>query len=194
GVSGRVVSLMQGVVRAMFYDRLKYVALTALLAVGVAGFGIGRWAPAANGPKEEHKPLADGAGFLAALQPSKTAKERDPDNPRIAEKQEAPKADEPRPGTIGRRREAVIRLPSGTCTKEVEAAAYGSGRLTWTYEEERVLGLIEGSVMGFEFELSTEAEYSLSSNGTIYGLITSVHLNRLRVPDGEEYAELKPFI
>jgi RNA polymerase sigma factor (sigma-70 family) len=195
GVSGRVMSLMQGVIRAMFYDRLKYVAVTVLLAVGVAGFGIGRWAPAANGPKEEHKPLPDGAGPRVALQQApKATKERDSDNLHIAEKQEAPKADEVRPGTIGRRREAVIRLPSGTFTKEVEAAPYGSGRLTWTYEEERVLGLIEGSVMGFEFELATEAEYSLSSNGTIYGLITSVHLNRLRVPDGEEYAELKPFV
>ncbi len=194
GGSGRAMSLMQGVVRAMFYDRLKYVALTALLAVGVAGFGIGHWAPAANGPKEEHKLSADGASLQAALPPPKTAKERDPDNLRIAEKQEAPKADEARPGTTGRRREAVIRLPSGTFTKEIEAAPYGSGRLTWIYEEERVLGLIEGSVMGFEFELATEAEYSLSSNGTIYGLITSVHLNRLRVPDGKEYDELKPFI
>ncbi|HEY7156494.1 MAG TPA: RNA polymerase sigma factor [Gemmataceae bacterium] len=185
GVSGRAMSLMQGVVRAMFYDRLKYVALTALLAVGVAGFGIGRWAPAANGPKEEHKPLSDGAGPRVALQQTpKATKERD----------DAPKADEERPGTIGRRREAVIRLPSGTFTKEIEAAPYGSGRLTWTYEDERVLGLIEGSVMGFQFELATEAEYSLSSNGTIYGLITSARLNRLRVPDGEEYAELKPFI
>jgi RNA polymerase sigma factor (sigma-70 family) len=185
GVSGRVVSLMQGVVRAMFYDRLKYVALVVLLAVGVAGFGIGHWAPAANGPGEERKPLPDGAGpRLALQQPPKATKERD----------DAPKADEERPGTSGRRREAVIRLPSGTFTKEIEAAPYGSGRLTWTYEEERVLGLIEGSVMGFEFELATEAEYSLSSNGTIYGLITSVHLNRLRMPDGEEYAQLKPFL
>jgi hypothetical protein len=48
--------------------------------------------------------------------------------------------------------------------------------------------------MGFEFELATEAEYSLSSNGTIYGLLTGVHVNRLRVPDGKEFAELKPYV
>jgi hypothetical protein len=47
--------------------------------------------------------------------------------------------------------------------------------------------------MGFEVELATEAEYSLSSNGTIYGLITGVRLNHVRVPDGEPWAELKPF-
>src|SRR5919199_5812899 len=104
------------------------------------------------------------------------------------------KADEARPGPTGRRREAVIRLPAGTFVKEVDAAPYGSGRLTWTYEEERVLGLIEGSVMGVEFELATEAEYSLSSNGTIYGLLTGVRLNHLRLPDGEPFAQLKPFV
>src|SRR5262249_12045296 len=103
------------------------------------------------------------------------------------------KPDEARPG-VGRRREAIIRLPAGTFTKEVEAAPYGSGRLTWTYDEERVLGLIEGSVMGFEFELATEAEYALSSNGTIYGLLTSVRLNHLRLPEGGEFEGLKPFV
>jgi hypothetical protein len=42
--------------------------------------------------------------------------------------------------------------------------------------------------------LATEAEYSLSSNGTIYGLITGVRLNHLRLPDGEPFAQLKPFV
>src|SRR5262249_28905713 len=61
-------------------------------------------------------------------------------------------------------------------------------------EEDRVLGLIEVSVMGVEVELATEAEISLSSNGTIYGLVTGVRLNHLRLPDGEQFAELKPFV
>ena len=94
----------------------------------------------------------------------------------------------------GRRREAVIRLPVGTFVKDVEAAPYGSGRVTWTYEEDRVLGLIEASVMGFEVELATEAEYSLSSNGTIYGLLTGVKLNHLRLPASEEFSEIQPFV
>ena len=103
------------------------------------------------------------------------------------------KTDDAKPNTTGRRREVTIRLPSGTFTKEIEAAPYGNGRLTWTYEDDRVLGLIEGSIMGFEFELATEAEYSLSSSGTIYGLITSVRLNHLKIPDGETFEEIKPF-
>jgi RNA polymerase sigma factor (sigma-70 family) len=188
GVSGQTVSLMEGVVRAMFYDRLKYIALAVLLAVGLAGFGIGHWASASNGPGENRDPFMERPGPRAALP---AIKEKEPADPLISK---APaKADEVRPRAAGRRREAVIRLPVGTFAKEVDAAPYGSGRLTWTYDEERVLGLIEGSIMGFEFELATEAEYSLSSNGTIYGLLTSVRLNHVRLPDGEEYAELRPF-
>jgi RNA polymerase sigma factor (sigma-70 family) len=177
-LSLRTISLTEGVVRIMVFDRLKYVALAAVVAIGLVGFGVRTWAPAsqvaANG-----KALRDDGDSLAA---------------RDARGNEPTKADEGRPGPVGRRREALIRLPAGAFVKEVDAAPYGSGRLTWTYEEERVLGLIEGSVMGCEFELATEAEYSLSSTGTIYGLITSVRLNHLRLPDGEEFARLKPFV
>ncbi len=183
GVSGRTVSLTEGVVRAMFYDRLKYIALAALLVAGLAGFGIGHWASASDGPGKEPRPQTEANPRGALRAPAR----EEVDNPPVV----PARPDEGRPG---RRREAVIRLPAGTFVKEVDAAPYGSGRLTWTYEEERVLGLLEGSVMGVEFELATEAEYSLSSNGTIYGLVTSVRLNHLRVPDGEPFAELKPFI
>lgn len=192
GVSEATFTLSEGVVRAMFYDRVKYIALGVLLTVGVAGFGIGHWAAASNGTNEASKPAAKEADSPTAHRlPRFAVKEKEEDEPLAKPKG---KAEEARPGAAGRRREAVIHLPSGTFSKEVEVATYGSGRLTWNYEDERVLGLIEGSVMGFEFELSTEAEYALSSNGTIYGLLTSVRLNHLRVPESEEFAALKPFI
>lgn len=195
GISGGTVSLMEGVVRAMFYERMKYIALASLLTVGLAGFGIGHWAAASNGDGDERKPFAKQADSRVAHRlPHVAAKEKENEEPLDAPRgKEAAKIDEVRPGAAGRRREAVIRLPAGTFSKEVEAAPYGHGRLTWTYEEDRVLGLIEASVMGGELELATEAEVSLSSNGTIYGLITSVRLNHLRLPDSEEFAELKPF-
>jgi RNA polymerase sigma factor (sigma-70 family) len=187
GVSVRTVSLTEGVVRAMMWDKLKYIVLAALLAAGLAGYGIRQWVAAADGPEKGGKLFGDEAG-------PHVVKHREPGNPVAAPGgKDAAKADEARPGVTGRRREAVIRLPVGTFVKEVDAAPYGSGRLTWTYDEERVVGLIEGSVMGGEFELATEAEYSLSSNGTIYGLLTSVRLNHLRLPDKEEFAELKPY-
>jgi RNA polymerase sigma factor (sigma-70 family) len=188
GISGRTLSLTEGVVRAMLFDRLKYIALLALLAVGLAGFGIRHWATASDGPAAGRKTLLGEAGPVAA---------RDKDSaspPAGAAGKDGAKPDDARPPVPGRRREAVIRLPVGTFVKEVDAAPYGSGRLTWTYEEERVQGLIEGSIMGFEFEVATEAEFALSSNGTIYGLITSFRLNHLRLPDGEQFAEIKPFV
>jgi hypothetical protein len=162
----------------MVFDRAKYVALAALLAVGLAGFGIRHWASASDGPGKAKPHVEEG----------------DPRTAKDAGDKETAKAEDARPAAPGRRREAVIRLPAGTFVKEVDVASYGSARLTWTYEEERVLGVIEGSVMGVEFELATEAEYALSSNGTIYGLITGVRLNHLRLPEGEMFAEIKPFI
>jgi hypothetical protein len=159
------------------WNKLKYMALAVLLTVGLTRFGIGQWVAASNGAKNGQRPER------TALETAPTA----------LDAKEPARPDETRPAAAGRRREAVIRLPLGTFVKEVDAAPYGHGRLTWTYEEDRVLGLIEGSVMGGEFELATEAEISLSSNGTVYGLITGVRLNHLRLPDREDFAQLKPF-
>jgi RNA polymerase sigma factor (sigma-70 family) len=196
GVSGRTVSLTEGVVRAMMFDRLKFVVLATLVAVGLAGFGVRYWASAPDGPGSHggKSPPADVDPRAAFQLPPAAAREKELGNPPAAPGKDAAKADDAKPGTPGRRHEVVIQLPSGTFVKEVEAAPYGSGRLTWTYEEDRVLGLIEASVMGVEVELATEAEYSLSSNGTIYGLLTSVRLNHVRLPDGEPFAQIKPFI
>lgn len=185
GVPERIVSLTEGVVRAMVIDRLKFLALAALLAIGLAGFGLGHWASAAGGQN----------GDVAANDggPSQRAGDKPADPPVAARPgKDARAGDDPRLAVPGRRREAVIRLPAGTFVKEVDVPQYGSGRVTWTYEEDRVVGLIEASVMGVEVELATEAEYSLSRNGTIYGVLTSVHLNHLRLP--ETLAPFKPFV
>jgi RNA polymerase sigma factor (sigma-70 family) len=179
GASAQAILLTEGVVRAMRWNKL-YVALAALLAAGLVGFGISQWSSAADPPGGRKKPDEDATRTAAPAPAEKGAKE-------------TAKADESKPPVPGRRREAVIRLPVGTFVKEVDVAPYGFGRLTWTYEEDRVLGLVEGSAFGVEFELATEAEFSLSSTGTIYGLVTSVRLNHLRVGDGEQLAELKPF-
>jgi RNA polymerase sigma factor (sigma-70 family) len=195
GVSGGTVSLMEGVVRTMFYHRVKYIALASLLVVGLAGFGIGHWAAASNEANQDRlSPRNETDSRAAARVPRGAAKEKDEEEPLPASvtKNDA-KPNETAPGAPGRRREAVIRLPAGTFTKEVDAAPYGHGRLTWTYEEERVVGLIEANVMGGEIELATEAEYALSNNGTIYGLITSVRLNHLRLPNNEELGGLNQF-
>jgi RNA polymerase sigma factor (sigma-70 family) len=171
GVSERTIVLTEGVVRAMFHDKMKHLVLAALLIVGLAGFGIFQWVAASDGPGKESKLHPDAAG-----------------------NKEVAKGDEAKLGPTGRRREAVIRLPVGAFVKEVDAAPYGNGRLTWTYEEERVVGRLEGSVMGGEFDVSIETEHSLSSSGTIYGLITAFRINHLRLPDSHQFAELKPYL
>jgi RNA polymerase sigma factor (sigma-70 family) len=192
GVSGRTISLTEGVVHAMMWDRLKYVLVAALLAVGLVGFGIGQWVTAADRQGSAAKALPDEPGDrVTSTRPAAKGKEvaAPPEEPGG---KEAVKAEE-RPGAAGRRREIVIRLPAGTYVKEVDVAPYGSGRLTWNYEEDRVTGLIEGSVMGVEFEIATEAEYTLSSNGSIYGIVTGFRVNHLRLPDGDQFGELKPY-
>jgi RNA polymerase sigma factor (sigma-70 family) len=186
GVSLGTISLTQGVVRAMLWNKLKYIALAVLVVVGLAGYGIGQWVSASDGPggrKLAHDPTE-----------SRVAADKEPGNQAPTPTNEPAKKDESRPAAAGHSRQLVIQLPSGTYVKEIEAAPYGSGRLTWTYDDGRVVGLIEGSAMGFEFELAIEAEYSLSTTGTIYGIITGVRLNHIKLPDGDEFAQLKPYL
>ena len=162
----------------MVWNKVKYFVVGILLAIGGGGIGIHHWVTASDGAGVLRKGQKADPEVRGAVPPDKE-QEAGPDQP---EK----KAKNPAEVRVGRRREAVIRLPVGTFVKDVEAAPYGSGRVTWTYEDDRVLGVIEASVMGVEVELATEAEYSLSSNGTIYGLLTGVKLNHLRLPAGEE--------
>jgi hypothetical protein len=158
----------------MLWNKLKVVVVAAMLATGLAGFTVGRWASAdPSGPVQ--RSANKGVPPVQLAPPASTPA----------------KPDEAKPPAPGRRREAVIRVPVGTFVKEVEVAPYGSGRLTWTFEEDRILGTIEASVMGFEVELATEAEFSLSSNGTIYGIITGVKLSQLRI--GGQFAELQQY-
>ncbi len=184
GVSARTASLTQGVVRAMVIDRIRWMTLAALVLVGLAGLGLHRWASASDEGPGKTTPRSSVAAHDGEDAPVAA----------VAGTKEKGKADDSRQGPLARRREAVIRVPNGSFVKEVDAQPHGSGRVTWTYEEERVLGRIEGSVMGVEFELATEAEYSLSSNGTIYGVLTSVRLDHLRLPDIQEFEKIKPFV
>ena len=172
GVSERSVSLTEGVVRAMTWNKLRLVLAVLMVATGVGGFALGQW-----GTDKADKRKADPIQTAAEKpQPAKA------DDPKVA------KADDPKPAT-GRRKEAVIKVPTGTFVKDIDVAAYGSGRIAWTFEEERILGKIEANLPvlgGVEYELVTEAEYSLSGNGTIYGVVTGVKVTHLKIP-----AELK---
>jgi hypothetical protein len=148
--------------------------LAVVLAAGVIGFAIGQFQP---------KPVALAADEAAppkaeAVQPALSQVEV----PKPAKVEERP--------APGRRREATVKLPVGTFIKNMDAGEYGSGRLTWTFEDDKVFGIIEANVMGVEVELRTEAEISLSSNGTIYGIVTGIELTHVKVPAAGELGEL----
>jgi RNA polymerase sigma factor (sigma-70 family) len=164
GASDRSVSLTDGVVRTMTWNKLRLLLAAVMVATGLGGFALGQWGTQKPKPAEaDTKPTA--------------AKVDDP---------KPVKADEPKPAA-GRRKEAVIKVPSGTFVKEIDGGPYGSGRMSWTFEDEKVLGKIEASLAvfgGAEIELVTEAEYSLSSNGTIYGVVTGVKVTHLKIPQG----------
>jgi hypothetical protein len=177
-------------VRTMMWNKVKYLALVILLVAGLVGFGMGRWLQVNAGPETNTTRVADGTAKDPGNPPAQDGKKLAVP---AVEKDAGRPDDAGRPGQA-RRREAVIRMPSGTFVKEVDVPPYGSGRITWTYEEDHVNGLIEVSVMGFEVELATEAEISLSSNGTIYGLITGVRINHVRIPQNEEFGDLQKFV
>lgn len=166
GASDRAVSLSQGVVNAMMWTKLRVMLAVLMLTVGVGGFALGQWAT-----DKSAKPKADTVEKVAAA-------------PVKAEEPVLARSVKPDEGKlVGRRKEAVIKLPTGTFVKEIDVQPYGSGRLSWTFEDEKILGAIEASLpmFGVDIELQTEAEYSLSSNGTIYGVVTAVKLVNLKV-------------
>lgn len=151
-------------------------ALLAAALAGLGGFAIGQLQP---------KPVA-------ALPADKAppAKAEAPALPKVEEAKPAPpKAEDAKPAP-GRRREATVKMPAGTFVKDMDAGEYGSGRLTWTFEDDKVFGTIEANVMGFEVELRTEAEIALSSNGTIFGIVTGVELTHVKAPAAGELGEL----
>ncbi len=183
GLSERTISIVEGVIRTMIWDKVKYFAFMAVLAIGLLGFGLVKWASATDGNT--------GKDTVKSPFVFVNAKEQ---GPPAANAKDGAKPDEAKSKPGMRRSEAVIRLPLGTFVKEIEADPYGGGRVTWTYEEDRVVGLIEASVMGFEVTMTTEAEISLSSTGTVYGVLTAFRLTQVKLPHGEEYAEIKPFL
>lgn len=164
----------------MLTTKHRYALLAVALAAGLGGFTLGQLQP---------KPVA----ALAADKPA-PAKAEEP-KPVLPKVEGAPpaKAEDAKPAP-GRRREATVKMPVGTFVKDMDAGEYGSGRLTWTFEDDKVFGTIEASVMGVEVELRTEAEVSLSSNGTIYGVVTGIELVHVKVAAAGELGDLGVYV
>jgi RNA polymerase sigma factor (sigma-70 family) len=172
GPSPRSLSLAEGVVRTMTWKKLQLLAAAAMVATGLAGFALGQWALTDGSKKpgaETSAPTPIGAAVGRAASHELAVNE---------------------PPVPGGRREAVIRMPVGTFVKEVEIAPYGSGRITFTYEADRVHARYELAVMGGELEFTTDAEVSMASTGTVYGVLTGFKVTRVKLPSEMKAAEL----
>jgi hypothetical protein len=149
----------------MTWKKLQLLAAAAVAATGLVGFALGQWA-VADGPKKSTQEPAAATGQAATGA--------------LVGKAAAPNDAEP--PVPGGRREAVIRMPVGTFVKEVDVPPYGSGRITFTYEGDRVHSRYELAIMGGELEFTTEAEVSMSSTGTIYGVLTGFQITKVKLP------------
>ena len=113
GVSRQTVSLTEGVLRNMVWNKLKYVLLGALLALGGSGLGIHHWVTASDDSpvvRKAQKDKAEARGVAPLAVPADK-------EPEAGAEQPEKKAKTPAEIRPGRRREAVIRLPLGLSSK-----------------------------------------------------------------------------
>lgn len=162
----------------MTTTKLRFTLLAAILATSLGGFALGQF----QLRSVAGQPSLPTFGKSPAPMPAVVNAPPRPAAPPVEDLKPA-KVDDSKP-VAGRRREAVIKIPVGTFVKDMDIGAYGSGRLTWTFEDDKVLGIIEANVMGVEIELRTEAEFSMSSTGTIYGIVTHVEWTHLKIGGG----------
>lgn len=159
-------------------------------------------------PAGELPPSASYPYYGPPVQPASHATPATPYNPGVSPQpvpsvapargvhaQEAMRA--PAPPRIPAPAAGQFHVPQGVYVKTFESMPYGSGKITWNYQGNRVLGTIEASVMGFEVTVETDAEISMSRNGTVYGIINSLRVTRLKMGQalGEEamvYASFLP--
>jgi RNA polymerase sigma factor (sigma-70 family) len=142
-ISEGAVALMEGVLRAMYWTRMR--TITAVVTLGLIGAAAGFWAyrPAEAGALAPAKDEAAPSHAAAAL-PARVT-------------------------TLGL---------AGTWVREA-----GPHRLTLRFEGDRLHGTIVGPFDGDQGERATaflDADFSVSRDGTVYGLVTSVE-----GPDGD---------
>jgi RNA polymerase sigma factor (sigma-70 family) len=145
-VSERAVSLTEGVLHAMFLNKVKLVLLVALVLV-VLGAGLGLWnRPSATAdPVERRREEAPQAG-------RKTAEEPLPQARAYAVPQE-------------------VQRPLGTWERE-----FGPYHFTLRIEEDHLYGTLTGleADKGRKLTVQLDADYSVTRDGLLYGVITGV--------------------
>ncbi len=180
----------------MSKTKLGYALVVAVTATSLGGYALGQFQLKPSPKTATAAPPVATTGPIPQSGPPGTSQLLSyavevPAPPKTEEVKVA-KVEEAKP-TTGRRREAVIKMPVGTFVKDMDVGQYGSGRLTWTFEDDKVYGTIEANVMGVEVELKTEAEFSMSSSGTIYGIVTGFELTHVKIGAGGELGEIAEY-
>jgi RNA polymerase sigma factor (sigma-70 family) len=156
GVSGSVLSLMEGALKAMLVKKLKWAA-AILTAAALVGGGVGLWF----------------RQTAVAEPPGRVVRYEEPAKP----------VEEPRPA-----RAAESPRPVGTWEREV-----GPVSLTMRIEADRIYGsgtCVSVEKDGRKFEITLDADYSVTKDNVLYGVLTGVDMGgNVRGDGGEEWKE-----
>ena len=205
-VSERTVTLSEGVIRAMMQYKLTWAAGAILVAVLLAGAGIGRWAsagePGAQPPRTSSAtaptappdvarpmdpPSRPSRPAVAGDQPASDPLIDSPPNqspPRLAPSPAWPVAEASQATRPVAGKQYVVSRPVGKWSREV-VPPNGNGedvmRVSVHFEEDRLAIRVLASVERQPVETVLEADYSITRDSVVFGVVTGVDI---RVPAG----------
>jgi RNA polymerase sigma factor (sigma-70 family) len=160
-VSARAVRLMEGVLRTMYYSKLKMIVLLVAMAV-LAGAGLGRWAL--------------GPGTAAALE-----KKHD-ESARAAAPDEEPR--KPPEGQGAEARAFQPPRPAGDWERTA-----GPLQATLHFGPDHVSGTIDLTLENQRLTIAIDADYSVTKDHVLYGILTGVELQGLPRAEAKELSE-----
>ena len=151
-VSGSVLSLMEGALKAMLMKKLKWAA-AFLTAAALVGSGVGLWF--------RQTAVAEPPIRTRYEEPAKAV-----DEPRAARVPESPR-------------------PIGTWEREV-----GPIHMTMRIEADHIYGACSGVEKEGKFEFALDADYSVTRDNLLYGVITGVDVDgNVRGDGGDGWKE-----
>jgi hypothetical protein len=161
-VSARAVALMEGVFRAMMLARLK-VAVAVLALVALVGVGLLRWT------------LTPADAIAQDVRRDPSSGNRRDEGPKTVSRPPADgdKADAPPSAGIGR--------PLGTWERQLGPIQY-----TLRFEADHVCFVMDMTVENRRIKFEGEADYSVTKDLVLYGVITSIDVPGIDLGKGKD--------